>query len=182
MRKRTSSDSGSEGEDAGVLKARSDARNDEEDVRLRRQDLTFNTHAEPQIRRRRARESSYVHARITPPPIHPIDDDDIITPPSSPKLKPLQASAHFTEWRPLALSPRHDPLQCGRGYEPAGECLIRLRKSGRILSRPLTRVPFESSSIHHSSSTEQHGATSKRCTRPSYLPRWNDTSFELASA
>ena len=32
---------GSEGEDPGVLKARSDARNDEEDERLRRQDLTL---------------------------------------------------------------------------------------------------------------------------------------------
>ena len=43
MRKRRSSDSGSEGEDAGVLKvkARSDARNNEEDERLRRQDLTL---------------------------------------------------------------------------------------------------------------------------------------------
>ena len=73
----------------------------------------------------------------------------------------LQASAYFTEWRPLALSPQQDLLWCRRGYKPAGECFIRLRRSGRILCGPPTHIPFNSFSTHHSSSTEQHGASSE---------------------
>ena len=76
---------GSEGEDAEVLKARSGARNDEEEENLRRQDLTL---ARSLRLRAEGLEKVVTSMLEQPPPIHPIDDDDITTPPSSPKLKP----------------------------------------------------------------------------------------------
>ena len=74
-----------EGEDVGVLEARSGARNDEEDESLRRQDLTL-----AQSLRLRAEGLEKIVTsmlELQPPPIHPIEDDDITTPSSSPKLK-----------------------------------------------------------------------------------------------
>jgi hypothetical protein len=76
---------GSEGEDTGVLKARSGARNDEEDERLRRQDLAL---ARSLRLRAEGLEKVVTSMLEQPPPIHPINDDVITTPPSSPKLKP----------------------------------------------------------------------------------------------
>ena len=73
-----------EGEDVGVLEARLGARNDEEDERLRRQDLTLARNL-----RLRAEDFEKIVTSMLeqPPPIHPMDDDDITTPPSSPKLE-----------------------------------------------------------------------------------------------
>jgi hypothetical protein len=73
---------GGEGEDAGALNARSGARNDEEDERLQRQDIAL-----AQSLRLRAEGLEKVVMSMLPPPIHPINNDVITTPPTSPKLK-----------------------------------------------------------------------------------------------
>ena len=120
MRKRTSSDSGSEGGDAGVLKARSDARNYEEDEKLRRQDLTLVTLVRSLRLRAERLENCHVHPRITPSDRAPSDRRE--RPHYTTKFtqsQTLQACAYFTEWRPLALNPWHDLLRREREYEPA---------------------------------------------------------------
>ena len=132
------------------MRARSGARNDEESERLQRQDLTL------------ARGASYYAQKGLRKSSRPCANNPLRSIRSTtttsrhhqvhPSSNPPSIRILY-RWRPLALSPRHDLLRCGRGYEPVGECLIRLRKSGRILSRPPTHDPFDSSLTHHSFST-----------------------------
>ena len=86
---------GSEGKDAGIFKAASGARNDEEDERLQRQDLTLARN----LRLRAARLEKVTTSILEHP--HPIDDDKATTPPRSPKLRP---SKHLH----TVLTPQHD--------------------------------------------------------------------------
>ncbi|KAF8626928.1 hypothetical protein AX17_006429 [Amanita inopinata Kibby_2008] len=77
---------GSEGEDVSVLKARSGAagqqQDNDEDERLSRQDLPL---ARGLRLRAEGLEKVVTSMLDQPPPIHPIDDDDLLTPPTSPK-------------------------------------------------------------------------------------------------
>ncbi|KIJ93980.1 hypothetical protein K443DRAFT_12466 [Laccaria amethystina LaAM-08-1] len=71
---------GNEGEHAGVLKARSGAPNDEEDERLRCQDLAL---ARSFRLRAEGLEKVVTPMLEQPPLIHPINENVITTPPSS---------------------------------------------------------------------------------------------------
>ena len=73
---------GSEGKDAGIFKAASGARNDEEDERLQRQDLTLARN----LRLRTERLEKVVTSILEHP--HMIDDDNTTTPPRSPSSNP----------------------------------------------------------------------------------------------
>ncbi|KDR68573.1 hypothetical protein GALMADRAFT_146227 [Galerina marginata CBS 339.88] len=80
---------GSEGEEVVALKARAGGpghpHNDEEDERLGRQDLAL---ARSLRLRAEGLEKVVISMLDQPPPIHPINDEDILTPPTSPKLNP----------------------------------------------------------------------------------------------
>ena len=93
---------GSEGEDAGFLK-RSGARNDEEDEMLRRQDLTL-----ARSLRLRAEGLEKVVTSMLEQPSDQRRRHQYTT--KFTQTQALQASAYFTEWPPLALSPRHGHL------------------------------------------------------------------------
>ncbi|KAF8150187.1 hypothetical protein B0H34DRAFT_732937 [Crassisporium funariophilum] len=78
---------GSEGEDVEALIARAGGpghpHNDEEEERLRRQDLAL---ARSLRIRAEGLEKVVTSMLEQPPPIHPINDEEILTPPTSPKL------------------------------------------------------------------------------------------------
>ncbi|KAF9555131.1 hypothetical protein CPC08DRAFT_695851 [Agrocybe pediades] len=80
---------GSEGEEIVALKARAGGpghpHNDDEDERLGRQDLAL---ARSLRLRAEGLEKVVISMLEQPPPIHPINDEDILTPPTSPKIKP----------------------------------------------------------------------------------------------
>ncbi|KAF9475969.1 hypothetical protein BDN70DRAFT_201845 [Pholiota conissans] len=77
---------GSEGEDVVILKARVKnphiPHTDDEDERLSRQDLAL---ARSLRLRAEGLEKVVISMLERPPPIHPIDDEEILTPPTSPK-------------------------------------------------------------------------------------------------
>lgn len=78
---------GSEGEDIITLKARAGGpghpHNDDEDERLGRQDLLL---ARSLRLRAEGLEKVVISMLEQPPPIHPVNDEDILTPPTSPKI------------------------------------------------------------------------------------------------
>ncbi|KAJ7285367.1 hypothetical protein C8J57DRAFT_1709586 [Mycena rebaudengoi] len=82
-------DIGSDGEDAVTLKARAGdpgrPHNDDEDERLRTQDLGL---ARSLRLRAEGLEKVISSMLAQPPPLHPIPDEDMLTPPTSPKLTP----------------------------------------------------------------------------------------------
>ncbi|PPQ74625.1 hypothetical protein CVT24_004173 [Panaeolus cyanescens] len=85
---------GSEGEDVETLIARSGGpdhpHNDDEEDRLQRQDLVL---ARSLRLRAEGLEKVVTSMLEQPPPIHTKNDEDILTPPTSPKLKASMASA-----------------------------------------------------------------------------------------
>ncbi|CAA7269446.1 unnamed protein product [Cyclocybe aegerita] len=78
---------GSEGEEVGALRARAGGpghpHNDEEEERLRRQDLAL---ARSLRLRAEGLEKVVTSMLEQPPPVHAANDEDILTPPTSPKL------------------------------------------------------------------------------------------------
>ncbi|KAH9481144.1 hypothetical protein JR316_0005664 [Psilocybe cubensis] len=84
---------GSEGEEVVALKARAGGpghpHNDDEDERLGRQDLAL---ARSLRLRAEGLEKVVISMLDQPPPIHPINDEDILTPPTSPKLTASNAA------------------------------------------------------------------------------------------
>ncbi|KAF9533997.1 hypothetical protein CPB83DRAFT_419110 [Crepidotus variabilis] len=78
---------GSEGEEVVVLKPRtgdpSNPHNDEEEDRLKRQDLAL---ARSLRIRAEGLEKVITSMLDQPPPVHPLNDEDVVTPPTSPKL------------------------------------------------------------------------------------------------
>ena len=82
---------GSEGEDVVTLKGRAGGHgeNDAEEERIRKQDLSL---ARSLRLRAEGLEKVVTSMLEQPPPIHPINDEEILTPPTSPKLNPSSHS------------------------------------------------------------------------------------------
>ncbi|KAF9037512.1 hypothetical protein BJ165DRAFT_1416868 [Panaeolus papilionaceus] len=87
---------GSEGEEVAALIARAGGpdhpHNDDEEDRLQRQDLAL---ARSLRLRAEGLEKVITSMLEQPPPIHTKNDEDILTPPTSPKLKASNASQHY---------------------------------------------------------------------------------------